>query len=279
MSIERLLSAAERTARLADKLGAQFAQELASVLRSVERRLRPLVTDASEGSRTALIRAAQANRTRKALEGILKSAGYDELAESAYGVRLDGMVESVLSSRRLAQPAAKLSGAFDQRIAALQALHESDLLDEGQALARELWQAVTRGVFGAQPVNRILDDLAQIIDATEPQIRTMYDTSVSIFGRQVEALQAGNDPETVFAYMGPADGKNREFCREHVGKVYTRAEIDDLDNGQLDNTFLTAGGWNCRHQFVEVSAFSELRQLLGTGKRISEVSAQLQEAA
>lgn len=279
MSIERLLSAADRTARLADKLGQQFAEELAAVLRSVERRLRPLLTETATGSRTALIRAAQANRTRKALEQILTDAGYDDLAASAYGERLDQIVDSVLRTRRLAQQAAKLTDAFDQRVSALKLLHETDLLDEGQALSRELWQAVTRGTFGAQSVDKILDDLSQIIDATAPQIRTLYDTSVSILGRQVEALQAGNDPDTVFAYMGPADAKTREFCLEHVGKVYTRAEIDELDNGQIDNVFLTAGGYNCRHVWTEVSQFSALQPYVSTGQRIPEVQAQLKEAA
>jgi hypothetical protein len=103
--------------------------------------------------------------------------------------------------------------------------------------------------------------LADVLDHSEPQIRTLYDTSVSIFGRQVEALQAGDDPDTTFAFFGPVDEKTRDFCLEHVGKVYTRAEIDALDNGQIDNCFLTAGGFSCRHSWVEVSKFSELQDL------------------
>ncbi len=279
MSVEDVVNAANDTADTVDTLGAWFARELASVLRSLERRLRPVVVDASEGSRTAIIKAAASNRTREALRDALRDAGYDDLAESAYGTRLDRLVEAVLKTRRLAQQTARLSGAFDARIKALKVLHATDLLDEGDVLSRVLWQATTRGVFGSQSVEHILLDLYDVVDATESEIGTLYDTSVSIFGRQVEALQAGDDPETVFAYMGPADAKTRPFCRKHVGKVYTRSEIDALDNGQIDNVFLTAGGYNCRHVWTEVSKFSELQDYVGTDKRIPEVAAQLDRAA
>ncbi len=275
MSLADLVQSAVETAIEADVLGRQFAVELAAVMRAIERRLRPLVVSASEGSTTSIIKAANANRTRKAIEGALSESGYPQLAEGAYGRRLDGLVGRVLATRRLAQQTARLSGAFDARIAAIKLLHETDLLDEGDEIARALWQAVIRGVFGARDVDSILLDLGDILDASDGQIRTLYDTSVSIFGRQVEALQAGDDPEAVFMYAGPADKKTREFCRERVGKVFTRAEIDAMDNGQIDNVFLTGGGYNCRHTFMEVSKFSELQDYVGTDKRVPEVEAQL----
>ncbi len=156
---------------------------------------------------------------------------------------------------------------FLLRVEALRALQASDLLQEGDALAYALWQATVRGIFGAQPVADILADLATIIDKKEAQIRTLYDTNISIFGRQVEALQAGNDPGTPFLYLGPDDEKTRPFCRQHVGKVYTRERIDAMENGQLPNVFLTGGGFNCRHTWIEVAKSSELAPLANAGTR------------
>ncbi len=279
MSVKALVTASHQTADTVDTLGARFARELATVLKSVERRLRPLVVDASEGSKTSIIRAAAANRTRKDIRDVLRSAGYDDLAESAYGTRLDALTASVLDARRLAQQTVRLSGAFDARLDAIKLLHETDLLDEGDVIARALWRATIRGVFGAQPVDRILLDLYDLVDYSESKVQTLYDTSVSIYGRQVEALQAGDDPDTPFAYMGPADKKTRAFCRQHVGKVYTRKDIDAMDSGQIDNVFLTGGGYNCRHVWTEVSKFSELNALIGTNERIPEVDAQLKRVA
>ncbi len=277
MSIERLVQSSVQGSIAADVLGELFASELAKVLRSIERRLRPLVADAAEGSTTSIIKAAQANRTRKAIEHALTEAGYPDLAASAYGQRLDPIVDHVLSTRALAQQTARMSGAFDQRVQAIKLLHETDLLDEGDEIARALWQAVIRGVFGARDVNAILQDLADILDSSESQIRTLYDTSVSIFGRQIEALQAGDDEDAVFLYSGPADKKTREFCAARVGKVFTRAEIDAMDNGQIDNCFLTGGGFNCRHIWMEVSKLSELQDYVGTDRRIPEVQEQLDQ--
>lgn len=286
MSLNDLLRGAKETAATADQLGAQFARELSAVLCSLERKLTPLVQDISEGksrsgrgTRTAIIKGAQANRARKAIEAALTASGYGDLASVAYGARLDRLVDRVLATRRIAQAAARLSGAFDARLAALLALHETDLLDEGDEIARALWQATVRGIFGSRPVNRILADLADVIDASEAQIGTLYDTSVSIFGRQVEALQAGDDPDTAFLYVGPNDKKTRPFCREHVGLVYTRDRIDELDNWQIDNVFLTGGGYNCRHQFIEVSQFSSLQEYVNTGERVPEFESQVDEAA
>lgn len=279
MTPKALAAAASRVAAKADTLGKGFARQLRLVLRDTERRLGPLVEQAAAGSRTGIIRTAQANRTRREIRDVLESSGYGELADAATAQPLDQLAAEVLAGRRLAQAAEAFTPTVLRRIEALKALQLVDLLDEGDELARALWQATVRGVFGSQTHAQILDGLADVIDKTEPQIRTLYDTSISVFGRQVEALQAGDDPETPFAFMGPADAKNRPFCREHVGRVYTRKDIDALDNGQIPNVFLTGGGYNCRHTWMEVSKFSELIDLVGTDRRIPEVDAQLQAAA
>jgi len=271
---ERAYAAAQAVARAADGLSATFARQLSTVLRETERQLRPVLEAAEAGSATAVVKAARANRTRRGIRAVLERAGFSDMADVATGSALDVIVERVLASRDALDVPIDESTA--SQIAALKALQTTDLLDAGDGLARDLWQATIRGVFASRPVDEILADLADVMDGTEAQIRTVYDTSVSIFGRQVEALHAGDDPETVFVYMGPADSKTRPFCREHVGKVYTRADIDALDNGQLDNVFLTGGGYNCRHIWQEVSKFSTLMDLLGTDQRVPEVEDQIQ---
>ena len=68
--------------------------------------------------------------------------------------------------------------------------------------------------------------------------------------------------EIRYEYSGLDDKLTRPFC-EHlleVGKAYTRAEIEKMDNGQLPNVFLTGGGWNCRHQWIlDTSSFIEMK--------------------
>jgi hypothetical protein len=193
------------------------------------------------------------------------------------GDRLDTVTRQVLTTRRLAQQSAALVGSMEARLIALRELQLGALLEEGDRVAKALTQAATLGLFSARDVDRILSDLGDILDASEPQIRTLYDTSVSIYGRAVEAVQADDDPETPFAYMGPVDHVTRPFCLQHAGKVYTRAQIDALDNGQLADVFLTGGGYQCRHTWHQVSRFSELTDLIDTRRRVPEIRDQLSD--
>jgi hypothetical protein len=269
--IARILSFADATVARADNLSARFARELARVLRDTERRLLPLLHQAQAGDQTSVLQAAASNRVRNELRSILRTAGYDTLADAATSDPLDQIANRVLQARRIANVSSDLTADASLRLEAFRALHFDDLLSAGDDLSQQLSRAVARSVFGTKPIREIVADMGDVVDRSEQTIRTVYDTAISVYGREVEAIQAGDDPETTFAYVGPVDDQTREFCMNHVGRVYTRSEIDDLDNGQIDNVFLTGGGYNCRHVWQEVSGFSALQALAGTNKRIPEV--------
>lgn len=271
MTIRDLLLFADAIAKKADAASEKFARGLQVVVRATERELRGVVTDASEGPASAILRSRRAAQARAAIRTALETGGFDALVDEATGGPLDSVTRAVLSLRT-SDGTLITSDAFVTRVDALKALHGQDLLALGESLSQALWQATARGIFSGQSVARILADLAAVIDDTEAHLRTWYDTSVSIFGRQVEALQAGNDADTLFLYLGPDDAKTRPFCQRHVGRVYLRSEIDEMDNGQLDNPFLTGGGFNCRHSFIEIAKSSELADLQGTGERVPEIA-------
>lgn len=263
-----LLTEAEKLARLADEIGAQYALELSRVLRDLERELRTLATEALEGNRTALARAVRAARIRRQIQRAIRAAGYEDLAETATAGRLDRLVAQLERLRGAAELAA-FTTADQTRILALKELARLDLLGQGTEIAQALWRTVAQGIFSARPIEALLEDLAEAIDVELRQARTLYDTAISVFTRQVEAMKSR--PDDVFAYIGPADVKLRPFCRARVGKVYTKAEIDEMDNGQLPDVFRSGGGFNCRHVWQAVSKLSELRKLVGTDQRMPEV--------
>lgn len=274
MSPRDLLRAAERAIRLADALGEQFSRALTDVFRETERQLPTLIHGATGGG--SVQQATLAGALHASVRSALRRAGFDALALAAYdGDRLDPLVQLVLASRRQFGLASDLTPSMSLQLEALGALYQEDLLGEGDDIARQLWRAAVRGLFGGSSPDTILEDLGGVIDRTAPQIRTLYDTSVSILGRQVEALQAGDDPDALFAFVGPVDTKTRPWCLRHVGRLFTRAQIDELDNGQIAPVFLTGGGYNCRHLFSEISKASELRDLVGTDERIPEVQQDL----
>lgn len=242
---------AAQLAQQADRASAAFARSLSRVWREAERRLGTLIRSAQDGP-TATIRGVQAAALRSQLRTVLRDAGYDALAETATAAPLDRLSSLLLSSRSdLAELVAR------PRLEALQALHRLDLLDEGDALSRNLWDSVARGLFARVDTEDLLAELAWRFDRADAQIATLYDTAVSIYTRQVELLDAGDSPDTRYLYSGPDDEKTREFCQQHVGQTYTRAEIDALDNGQIGPVILTGGGYNCRHVWMEVSRFAE----------------------
>jgi hypothetical protein len=266
-----LLSEADKLAKVADEVSARYATELARVLRDLERQLRRLALDAiaSGGKRGGVLaRAARAAALRRQVQQALRAAGYDRLAETATSVRLDRLVAQMERLRGAAKLAAFTASDL-ARILALKELAKLDVLGQGEEIAHALWRTLAQGLFSQRPINDLLDDLAEAIDVELTQARTLYDTTVSVFGRQVEHMKSR--PDDVFVYVGPLDRVTRPFCREHVGKVYTREEIDALDNKHLPNVFLTGGGYNCRHVFQAVSKLSELRDLVGTGQRMPEV--------
>jgi hypothetical protein len=273
---QALLSEADKLAKVADEIGRGFATELARVLRELERELRRLSLEALAGAQGATARAVRAGKLRTQIQTALKAAGFDHLAQTATSAPLDRLVAQVERLRGAAQLAAFTSSDLT-RILALKELAQMDILGQGDAIALKVWRAFARGLFAQTPVSQLLDDLAEALDVELHEARTLYDTTTNVFARQIEAMKAR--PEDVFAYVGPADRAMRPFCRAHVGKVFTREQIDVLDNGQLPNVFLTGGGYNCRHQFIAVSKVSALRELVGTDQRMPEVEAQLARVA
>lgn len=299
-----LQALAVRLARTADTQGTRFTEELADILRRIERRLPGLLASAREGRVGAATTAARLAILRRQLRQVLTEAGYDDLIDVALSSGLDASLRAIAATspayqRAVAFTSAGRAGAFQATLRALVDVGRQDLLQQGALLSQQLWRASARGYLAAQPPHVILDELARILQRSQAQAATLYDTAISTIQRvtvqtivPIRVEVVGPDaPERpplatagdvvpvpdgqVYLYAGPADALVRPFCRQHLGKVYTRAEIDALDNGQLGNVFLTAGGYNCRHLWMPISRFSELADLQGTGERAPEVAAQL----
>lgn len=53
-------------------------------------------------------------------------------------------------------------------------------------------------------------------------------------------------------YYGTLKANSRHFCRVCLGRVFTAAQIAELDNGQIDPVSLFRGGYRCRHSWLPV---------------------------
>lgn len=268
--LTRLIARAQRMADAGDLVSARFARELAKVWQDAERQLRRLLAEARPDSLTAAITATRAVVLRDRVRALLTAAGYDRLVSAATQASAETLVLAHLGASQVAEIAA-LTQTSQGTLEALRRIAATDLLAQGDDVATALWRSMVQQVFTTRPAHEILDDLAEALDDEMAAVQTLFDTQMSIYSRQVEALATeGLGADQPFLYVGPADNVTRPFCLEYLGRVMTKAEIEQLDNGQLPNPFLTGGGYNCRHQWLAVES-EELRALAGTSDRVPEV--------
>lgn len=269
----KLQFARERLAAEIDRQVATFQDALARVWRQLDRQLVKLVDEAAAGSTSAIVRAARAGRLKQQIEVALDKAGFADLIDRSTGTNLEAVVTDV-TSLRLAAQVASFSGADSNVIEALKIRAASRFVPFTESVSDALSQATIQGVFGSRPASLIVDDLSAVLDVSAANARTLFDTSISAFARQVETLSVPQDPDRPFVYTGPNDEKVRPFCRAHLGKVYTKDAIDKMSNGQtgVSDVWTYCGGWNCRHGWTAVSKFSTLRDMANTGERVPEFS-------
>jgi hypothetical protein len=273
----QLQRAAEHEAAMQDAAVLAFEQELRLLVAAFLRRLRADLVEWEIDEAGRLVNdAANLGRAltfRQQLGAWLNEEGFLDLAVQVLAEPLDAIAESVLASSRIAGEAAKLS-SFTDLLNALKEIRLADLLDVSDDIARELSRIVFDGMLSLRPVDALILDVADRLEVSQRQARTIYDTAVSTFSRQIEQLQADGTDDELFVYVGPFDEKNRTFCEHRVGRVYERQAIDAMDNGQLPDVFITGGGYNCRHTWKRVSVLDdELRALAKTGGRVPEIDA------
>jgi len=268
--LQRLIARANRMAEAGELVSAQFARELARVWRDAERQLRRLLAEARPDSLTAAITATRAVVLRDQVRQALASAGYDTLVAAATQASAETLILAHLGAADVTEIAA-LTQASQGTLEALRRVAATDLFQQGDEVATSLWRSLVQQVFTTRPAREIVDDLADALDHELASVQTLFDTQMSIYSRQVEAVATQDlGPDQPYLYVGPADDRTRDFCLEYLGQVLPRAEIEDLDNGQLPNSFLTGGGFNCRHAWLAVES-EELRALSGTDERAPEV--------
>lgn len=89
-------------------------------------------------------------------------------------------------------------------------------------------------------------------DIGEFQASTLANTAVAQFDNAYmieNAQQAGIEK---FIYDGTIIATTRDFCRERVGKIFTLAELENMDNGQGLPVIPSLGGYNCRHYLTPI---------------------------
>jgi hypothetical protein len=122
-------------------------------------------------------------------------------------------------------------------------------------------------VASKQQREELLVEIREVLDGAAGRIASWADTTLLEYS---QFLVGSSHPNaSAYLYSGPIDARCRPFCLDKVGKVWSRKLIDQFDNRITPNTFLTRGGYNCRHLWRPVTDRA-LVALVDTGKYVSE---------
>lgn len=186
------------------------------------------------------------------LESAIKDAGLSEQFGKVRGLFDERFQEIQDEFRSTTGKAALLSGFTKQN---LNTLVDSRLLMASTYITDyvgDIRTIVLESIVAGRKVNA-----REVLEKAEGRalanIETEVNTTLMAYQRAVhmeKAIKAGADK---FLYVGPDDDITRPFCADHVDQIYTREEIDNMDNGTDLPVSLFCGGYNCRHHWRPVS--------------------------
>jgi len=123
-----------------------------------------------------------------------------------------------------------------------------DLADAGAKVKQVMAEAFTSNL-SQDVVKQMLTEAVSRL--SEGKINALLNTAIRTTERTAYAELIGDLPDdTVMVYAGPADDRNRPFCREWVDRELTLGEVSELMNDEGQPSLTAAGGYNCRHEWV-----------------------------
>jgi hypothetical protein len=244
--------------RTIDALVARVTEETGRLVRAWTKTLPAHLPVATDPAALAVARRLDAD---------WHTLGWDRILARTFDARVLRLVPLGLADGR-AQVPPTAAAYLDAKRAGLEAEARRMLVDVAGIVRTA---AATR-----QDVGEIVVEVRERADAFVTLVQTWLDSAAS---EVVQVVIGADAPEArVFLYSGPIDTRIRRWCLRRVARVYRRPTIDRMDNGQLPNTFVTRGGWNCRHLWRPVDA-PALVALADTGRPLPEVAATLAAVA
>jgi hypothetical protein len=191
---------------------------------------------------------------RAELQNILVSSGYyqatGDLLNDGYQAVLDEVHDLYQTS---VGESFQFAPASLERLNSLKSLDLGEFGKLGDAFLTTMTRTLTDINFGAIDINQAISILQSNVDQIGNHARTWITTGLSGIYRESSVMLAKDNGIQKFIYKGPLDKITRDFCRQHLNQIKTKAEWDALDNGQIAPVSQFGGGFNCRHQLVGVA--------------------------
>jgi hypothetical protein len=150
--------------------------------------------------------------------------------------------------------------ASDQKVLVGQQMNARAAMRAAVKAAAEAARRDAMFSVGGMRYQDLVETLSAKLHKSVGEADTIASTAISTYYRTITALGYEKIEDEIagtpyYRFSGPKDDLNRPWCAARLkardkNKTYTRAEIEQMDNGQLPNPFLTAGGYRCRHQWT-----------------------------
>ena len=255
--------------RYLDSVVASFDRELAEVLKTAERRtLRRLEASLTLDSHGEIARTPANQRVLRSVDVLFQhemdNAGYDTLVEAfanqfadAHLPQFQDILRKLSDTMDVPLPEVEFTGRDMDLFASRAISARQQLLGVVDTVAIASKRQALFSVAGLRFTD-LVGVLKQQFEKTRSQAVTLADTATTMFYRTVTDTAfrkiEQEFPGVQYVYVGPDDLKTRPFCDDLLARMKTgplsRKEIDQLDNGQIPNVFLSCGGFNCRHQWI-----------------------------
>lgn len=193
--------------------------------------------------------------TRVAPEAIaglqrLSFQGFEALANSQLESLANGVYQATLAGRDKADFIQQLRGQINGIYQASDQEEIRQLVEVAQEATGARQQAAIDRLHRVYNADRLGNNLRRYATTYATDSLNQFSASLTI----ATANEQGIDR---FEYYGDIIRDSREFCKKHVGKEYTREEIDRIWAGSWagkspGDPFLVRGGYNCRHQWLPI---------------------------
>jgi len=114
---------------------------------------------------------------------------------------------------------------------------------------KQITDAVMKN-YGKLDRSNLVKEIKHIFGTQEYKAKTVARTATKGVSAAIAIDKAVKNGIENFKFVGPPP--DRSFCKAHLGKTYTLAEIKEMSNGQGLDVLTFKGGWNCRHKWLEV---------------------------
>lgn len=191
---------------------------------------------------------ATATQVRQQVTALLTQRGFTDVVD-VFARRALEAAEVIAAESKVPVPTSTRTAL--ERIVRGQS---ADVAAVFSAVADEMRQAINTGTTMGGSLADLTEQVAARLNVAVGRAAVAVESGIMASGRvTVMDAAAASGLDYVYLYIGPRDGKVRDFCKQLVGRACTLRYISRLDNGAGLPVREYCGGYQCRHSWSPIT--------------------------